>query len=415
MKNNILLGISISLLLCCTLPAAASGTSLGVFGNANEDGTIDLQDVEYTERIILGFNDQNQLADAKYDDKVDILDVTQIELIILGKENELTILQYLEKPEYHEEPVTVPMPIERIVVLAGSYGPETFCAFGEQDKIVGVGGAAKKRGELRTFVENIPSVGGYTKWDMEKIIELKPDIVVAYAHMSYSDYETMLNAAGIPLVRMDFSYPKKYSREIRNLGWILHRQEKAEELINFEQQYLDLIEKRVEGLEDAQKPRVYFESYAEHTTCGPGSGDDDCIRACGGINIFADATMTTLDVDSEAVIERNPQVILKKMWVGSVPSGYDVTDTGPMEVLSNDIMSRSGYDHLNAVKNGRVYLISTDTKSTHSCVYCSYIARWLHPELFEDLDPEAIHAEWLEKFLGIEYNGVYAYPLLEES
>ena len=67
-RNAILAGITISLLLL-VLPAAASDYTLGVFGNANEDDTINMQDVTYTELIILEYKDATELADAKYDDK----------------------------------------------------------------------------------------------------------------------------------------------------------------------------------------------------------------------------------------------------------------------------------------------------------------------------------------------------------
>ncbi len=68
MRVNILIGITISMLLvCCTLQAAASDYTLGVFGNANEDDTVNMQDVTYTELIILEYRDETELADAKYD------------------------------------------------------------------------------------------------------------------------------------------------------------------------------------------------------------------------------------------------------------------------------------------------------------------------------------------------------------
>jgi iron complex transport system substrate-binding protein len=81
-----------------------------------------------------------------------------------------------------------------------------------------------------------------------------------------------------------------------------------------------------------------------------------------------------------------------------------------MQEVRNDIMNRPGWDHIDAVRDGRVYIISTDTRSIHPSVWHSYVARWFHPELFEDVDPEAIHREWIETFLGVEYRGVYAYP-----
>ena len=394
---------------------------LGVYGNANEDDTIDMRDLTYVKLIFFGKKPETELADAKYDGKINPLDFIQIKLIIVGKEKELTIVQHLGKPpDITEEPVTVPMPIESLAALGGSFGPYTVCAMGEADKIVAVVGSAMGRGEIRALIEDVPEVGKSTVWDMEMILELNPDIVLAYAsYGDYSDYEETLNAAGIPLVQMDFHVWEKYSKEISNLGWMLNKQERAEELINFEQQHLDLIEERVKDLDEEQKPRVYIISYpgyyGEPThTSGKGGGGSahDIIEFCGGINIFADLEGTVV-VDPEEVIVRNPQVIYATTtaWYPGCPLGYDITDTGPVEEFRQDmIMDYPGWDHIDAIKDGRVYFISTDAKSTHPSVYQSYMAKWFHPELFEDIDPVAIHREWMETFLGIEYEGVYAYP-----
>jgi len=47
-----------------------------------------------------------------------------------------------------------------------------------------------------------------------------------------------------------------------------------------------------------------------------------------------------------------------------------------------------------------------------------YLAKLFHPEEFEDLDPKAIHQEYLTKFQGLDYDlgkeGVFVYPLQEE-
>ena len=107
--NAILAGIAMSMLLLA-LPAAASDFTLGVFGNANEDDTVNMQDVTYTELIILEYRDQTELADAKHDNRINMQDVTQIELIILGREKKLTIL------DSDDRIVTVNKPTDRIVI-----------------------------------------------------------------------------------------------------------------------------------------------------------------------------------------------------------------------------------------------------------------------------------------------------------
>ena len=382
---------------------------LGVYGNANEDDTIDMRDLTYVKLIFFGKKPETELADAKYDGKINPLDFIQIKLIIVGKEKELTIVQYIRLgagDEITKKAVTVPIPIKSIVAASGN-SAEVICIFGEQDKIIGV--VSKIHPELKKFLEDKPNVGSSYTWDMEKILELKPDIVLAYAHSDFSDYEKTLKVAGIPLVRMDFYQQKKYPREIRNFGWILGNKEKAEELIDFEQHYLNLIKGRVEDLTDEQKTRVYWEAYGDYKVAGLGLAEHTLIITCGGINIFGDI-IGLKKIDPEALIERNPQVILLTIYPSVVPCNYGVTDTGPMEELRNSIMNRPGLANVNAVKNKKVYLLSTETRGLHSSVSNCYVAKYLHPELFEDIDPVDIHREWFERFLGIEYKGVYAYP-----
>ncbi|NQE05543.1 hypothetical protein C5S32_06700 [ANME-1 cluster archaeon GoMg1] len=67
--------------ILCGAASASEGTSTleDIFGNANEDATIDMRDVIYTECIILGLNAPTRLADANYDGEKNRLDVTQSE------------------------------------------------------------------------------------------------------------------------------------------------------------------------------------------------------------------------------------------------------------------------------------------------------------------------------------------------
>jgi iron complex transport system substrate-binding protein len=403
-----------------TIAAAEDDFVLGVYGNANEDDTIDMRDLTYVKLIFFGERPETELADAKYDGEINPLDFVQIKLIIVGKEKELTLLQYIGyPPDFTKKAVTVPMPIERIVVVS-SYAAEAVCAFGTQDKVVGVADYTKNIGELKVFLKDKHSVGKHCcrDWDIEKIIGLKPDIVLAFSFKSFPDLEEPLNAADIPLVQVDIYQTKKYSREIRNLGWLMDNKERAEELINFEQRHIDLIKERVNDLKPEEKTRVYYclgaGYYGVPThTSGKGTAKQTDIELCGGINIFDDLEGHYVVVDSEAVIIRNPQVIFADTWCGAATGalGYDITDTSSVEkVRTETIMNYPGFDHIDAVKNGRVYFVSSDASSVHQCIWLSYLAKYFYPELFEDVDPVAIHKEWLETFLGIEYKGVYAYP-----
>jgi len=305
---------------------------------------------------------------------------------------------------------TIYRPVERLVSAGGSYGPEATLALRAKDKLVGVASYAKLRAELELLLEDVPGVGSSTKPDTEAILALNPDLVQGYACFDLSALRDVLEDVGIPLVQLDFSKPDKYCEEIDIMGIILDKEERAEELISFEQQYLDLIAERVEDLEPEQKPRVYAEGYTDYQAYGPDHSTGEFVTLCGGINIFPEIEKSAT-IDPEDVVDRKPQVIIKVVSKRSLPeSGYGVTDTGPMEEFRNDIMTRPAWDTTDAVNNGSVYLLSTDAHSIHASVFSCYIAKMLHPDLFEDIDPVDVHSDWFERFLGIEYSGVYAYP-----
>ncbi len=109
-------------------------------------------------------------------------------------------------------------------------------------------------------------------------------------------------------------------------------------------------------------------------------------------------------------------------WVspGIVPGvfGYGIDDTTVaqetrdwvMDADENPVLSES-----DAVKDGRVYLYQNEmVASPRVIVALAYQAKWLHPDLFEDLDCQAIHQQYLTDFVGIDYDlsehGVLFYP-----
>jgi len=142
------------MMLLLAMPAAASDFTLGVFGNANEDDTINMQDVTYTELIILEYRDETELSDAKYDSKINMQDVTQIELVILGKEKEITILDSADKI------VTLNKPLERIIVGSGNQA-EGVMVLKAVDTVVGVCSWITTQGTVYPELSELPPVGGF--------------------------------------------------------------------------------------------------------------------------------------------------------------------------------------------------------------------------------------------------------------
>ena len=405
---------------------------LGVYGNANEDDTIDMRDLTYVKLIFFGKKPETELADAKYDGKINPLDFIQIKLIIVGKEKELTVVQYLgTPPDITEEPITIDMPIERIVTVS-TYACMALCALNAADKIVGVSKYTKDVGEIAEFIRDKEDIGYI---DVEKVISLRPNIIITYTSFFkyYPQYKNPLISAGIPVLLTDISRPEKYEREIKVLGWLLGKQERAEELVNFEKRVYGIIDDRVSKIPESEKPNVGYtvvcpcpypivplgtaSMHSKDTLPfiywgGSGTANHNEIIRCGGINAFGDIKGFK-ELDPEEVIKRDPDVIILQAYTGYAGAicGYNAENSDSLREVRNIAMNLTGWNYITAVKNGDIYILCVvDAGGIHPCIRSAYIAKWLHPDRFKDLDPIKIHADWLNEFLGIPYKGVYAYP-----
>jgi len=417
-----------SALLVATLPAAAitnyeSGITnyeeaaqedetLGIYGNANEDDTIDMRDLTYVKLIFFGKKPETELADAKYDGKINPLDFIQIKLIIVGKEKELTLIDSADRI------VTVKEPVERIVVFSEAL--ETMRSIKATDRVVGVNKYVIKNKLFFPEFGDYPSVGSVWSPDIEAALALEPDLVFLYATFSVGycdDIQNKLEAAdpGITVLRFDNYRPGDiYVEETKKMGYVLNKVEETEEFLDFYQGYMNTIKERVEELSEEDKKTVYLECWKEWHTATKRAGWGQKLELAGGKNIFAEEPGEYIDVDAEAVIMRNPEIIV---WIENKAGGYelDAGDTAVLEGIRDRIMNREVLKHVTAVKNKRVYIITNHIiGGTRNFVGIGYLAKWFYPELFSDLDPKAVHQEYLTRFQGLDIDldkkGVFVYP-----
>jgi iron complex transport system substrate-binding protein len=82
-----------------------------------------------------------------------------------------------------------------------------------------------------------------------------------------------------------------------------------------------------------------------------------------------------------------------------------------MATLKGEVAGRPGWDAIDAVKNDRVYVLSNDILGgAQHFIGVAYLGKLFHPDLFADLDPVALHHEYLARFQGLYLKGVYIYP-----
>ena len=427
-KNKVIALLEIAVVLCSVfivaIPAIAAMQEvsvsevitaskddyvLGVYGNANEDDTIDMRDLTYVKLIFFGKKPETELADAKYDGKINPLDFIQIKLIIVGKEKELTLLDSASRI------VTVKKPIESIVCTI-SHHVETLRSIKVQKSmIVGLPDHTIEFTSYFPEFGDVPSIGNTFSPDVERILTLRPDVVLIFPSTRGSGSTQIvekLEAADMPVLCFKCNIPTSYVEEIRKLGYIFGKVDEANEFIDFYEGFLNPIEEKVEDIPEGDKPKVYCE-YMPYTT-NPKS-DNYPITQAGGKNIFAG--MPTGKVDPEAVAISNPDVIVRIVY--DEVDAWAAGDITKLREARTEMMDRLILQNVPALKNERVYTITSPLwtylpySGCRHFIGVGYLAKWFHPELFKDMDPKAIHQEYLTEFQGLDYDldkrGVFVY------
>jgi len=312
--------------------------------------------------------------------------------------------------------VTIYKPIKRVVCTLAHHIEALRILGVSKDTIVGV--PSKLDPDFFPEFGDVQDIG-YLAWDLtssdiEMIVALKPDVVflpAATGPWGYTadDEQEKLEACGITVIRFTFNQLDTIPEEIEKCGYIFEREEEAEEFIDW---YESIKNSILEKTKDVNKTRVYSE-YSDYMVS---IADDDIIAAAGGRDIFEGKEG---EVDKEAVASEKPEIIIRAVYRAE-GYGLDADDTAALKEVRDSIMSREELKDVPAVENESVYIITSHIwtylpySGCRPLIGLCYLAKWFHPELFPDLDPKAVHQEYLTRFQGLDINldekGVFVYP-----
>lgn len=297
--------------------------------------------------------------------------------------------------------VTVAVPVKRIICLTMI---EMVHVLGAGDKVVARSASLSSDAEaiLPKSILELPDVGTDMEPNLELIVELKPDLLLASQRLT-DENRKKLEDAGIAVIE-DTLTGSRRNECIRNLALILQAEQKATEFINYETYYINLVKNRVAALSRSEKPLVYFEWYKLWFSTGPGGSYDKLIVDAGGINIAENASTSSPQLSAEFVAEANPAIVIR------MSTYLDGEDLASLQTLRNSILARPELSETKAVKNGTVHVIKSVLLVDRDVIGLLYFAKWLHPNLFQDIDPAAIHAEYIQRFFNAELTGVFTYP-----
>lgn len=408
--------VLLALILCISFNAVNAENYdfvLNIYGNANMDNNIDDKDIEYIKAVIDGKETLTKLSDANNDGKVDERDIEQIKQIIDGDEKELILIDSANRT------VALKTPIERIVIARK--GAEEFTILMAKDKIVGIGDDAKQNNPdivRKTGVDKVQSVGNFNSGslDYEAIISLNPDLVIATSPSLKKGLADKI-PGNIPVVALDCEVDPDLAFQdeiIKKLGYIVNEPEKADEIINWRSKYKNILSNKISNLDPDALPTYYVETYEKYLTYMSDQYDSKAIKDCGGINIVDGSSFQKnelldgeVTIDAEWLIDQNPDYIFIRENTNA--AGFNWTEEEAKKELES-LIDRPGWENLKAVKNGHVYLYNKCFVRSRSEIGKVYFAKWLHPELFKDLNPDAIHAEYWKEFLDIDLEGLWVYP-----
>lgn len=277
------------------------------------------------------------------------------------------------------------------------------------------------------FVEKFPALATLPKtpssaadFDVEAVLSAGPDVAVVSLGSGPTEAQvSQLQAAGVTVAFIDFfTHPfENQARSLSLLGRMVGREAEAEAYNAFRAERLKTIADRVAAIPEAERPTVFLEAHAGNgpDCCNsPGKGNvGDYIAFVGGRNIGADVLNTASGkLNLEYVIDRDPHVYIATGGPHLERAGGFVVGPQYSQDQARDslrrVASRRGIANLTAVGAGRVHGLSHQLiNSPIDIIATQVMAKWIHPELFADLDPRATLDEINSRFLAVPYRGDY--------
>ena len=240
--------------------------------------------------------------------------------------------------------IRLTQPAKRIISLAPSLTELLYVA-GAGDKLVGV----VEYSDYPEEALSLPVIGRFDRFDIERILELKPDLVVAWLTGNPRSTIDGLEKLGLKVYVAEPKFLDSIPIQLNKLGQLAGTEGHANEAI---EAYAATLESLVNRYSDEPPVRVFYQVWDRPLmTAGGAELTNDLIELCGGINIFGELTALAPKVNLEAVLLRDPELIVASGIDERRPAWLDTWDQWPS---------------ITAVANRQVVFIDPDLTQRHS-------------------------------------------------
>lgn len=315
--------------------------------------------------------------------------------------------------------VDIPQPLRRIAGLQSSACRE-FSLLQIEDRVVGVTEYLQGDRGMLPRLAGRPNIGAVYVPNYEIIAQVNPQVVfTGTAAVNLQPAIEKLTPMGIKVVAMDFqpirgddAYAREahYDEELLLLGRITGKEARARAFVEWKNSILEMIRGRTTGVE--RRPVLGINSVSTILGGNPFTiwAGKRIIDLAGGIDTAAG--VSTQQVSGEWVLEQDPEVIIISSYWLSEGLGYGVADTGCVSGVYEKIRQHPVISRTRAGQSGNVFLFSYYGVASggQTALGALYLAKRLYPQRFADVEPEAFHKAYFERWFDVDYRGVWFYP-----
>lgn len=311
--------------------------------------------------------------------------------------------------------VTLPRELNKIVVLNMQAAEALRLLQVSDEMIIGVDDNIRKSPYLG--FDNKVTVGSSSTPNIEKIVELKPQAVIAQGKWwsGLAEFRGKIEPLGIKVVALDLHKTQEFDTCFINLAKLFAREERAREFLNWKASIEATLSERLKNLKQEEKVKVFqvWESGLpknEWSTSSKGrntagTGPDYEINMAGGINIAHELNEDYPKVSGEWVLQQNPGIIVVTT---SKTLGYTTQDYAEASKLRDIALQNKVIGQTNAGKSGQIFVLRGYGNWPYICAL--YQVKWFYPDRFKDIEPGKFLEEYFEKWLGVPYKGKWVFP-----
>ena len=303
----------------------------------------------------------------------------------------------IEVEDFRGKRLVFSKPVNRIVVLLDSALSGLYM-LGAAEKVVGVNMTAYTGSSFPYFSaldarikkRSLPVVSGSTAGSLERIIALRPQVVIIWAFNK--ELIKALEERGIVVFGVFIEDIADIYDEILAFGKFTGTIERARELINYTQRQVALVRGTSVTVPVINRPRSYFMwAKGNLDSGGRRSIIQELLEIAGAQNICGHIDQEHVVISLEYLLTIDPQMIV--MWYNKLQDPADIGRQPAWKVMS-------------AAKNNRIHelpdLFHCDLWTLNFQYSLKLIAQWTHPGLFSNLDPQQEQETIFRVLYGID-------------